>query len=34
MTDHDEKELSLAPTGTLEVVWAERFMPVLRPVRE
>src|SRR6266498_1976943 len=34
MTDHDVKDLSLAPTGKLKIEWAEQFMPVLRQVRE
>jgi adenosylhomocysteinase len=34
MTDHDVKDLSLAPTGRLKIDWAEQFMPVLRQVRE
>jgi adenosylhomocysteinase len=34
MTDHDVKDLSLAPAGKLKIEWAEQFMPVLRQVRE
>ncbi len=34
MTDHDVKDLSLAPAGKLRIEWAEQFMPVLRQVRE
>src|SRR3989304_1334858 len=34
MTDHDVKELSLAPAGKLKIEWAEQSMPVLRQVRE
>jgi adenosylhomocysteinase len=34
MTDHDVKDLSLAPGGRLKIEWAEQFMPVLRQVRE
>jgi adenosylhomocysteinase len=34
MTDHDVKDLSLAPAGKLKIEWAEQSMPVLRQVRE
>jgi len=34
MTDHDVKDLSLAPAGTLKIEWAEQSMPVLRQVRD
>jgi hypothetical protein len=29
MTEHDVKDLSLAPAGTLTIEWAEQSMPVL-----
>src|SRR5713101_1907952 len=34
MTEHDVKDLSLAPGGKLKIEWAEQSMPVLRQVRE
>ena len=34
MTNHDVKNLSLAPAGRLRIEWAEQSMPVLRQVRE
>jgi adenosylhomocysteinase len=34
MTEHDVKDLSLAPVGKLKIEWAEQSMPVLRQVRE
>jgi S-adenosylhomocysteine hydrolase len=34
MTDHDVKDLALAPEGKLKIEWAEQFMPVLRQARE
>jgi adenosylhomocysteinase len=34
MTEHDVKDLSLAPAGKLKIEWAEQSMPVLRQVRE
>ncbi len=33
-TDHDIKDLNLAPAGRLRIEWAEREMPVLRLIRE
>jgi len=33
-TDHDIKDLDLAPAGRLRIEWAEREMPVLRLIRE
>jgi len=33
-TDHDVKNLDLAPAGRLRIEWAEREMPVLRRIRE
>ena len=33
-TDHDIKDLGLAPAGRLRIEWAEREMPVLRLIRE
>ena len=33
-TDHDIKDLNLAPAGRLRIDWAEREMPVLRLIRE
>ena len=33
-TDHDVKDLGLAPAGRLRIEWAEREMPVLRLIRE
>jgi len=33
-TDHDIKNLDLAPAGRLRIEWAEREMPVLRLIRE
>jgi adenosylhomocysteinase len=33
-TDHDIKNLDLAPAGRLRIEWAEREMPVLRRIRE
>ncbi len=33
-TDHDVKDLDLAPAGRLRIEWAEREMPVLRLIRE
>jgi adenosylhomocysteinase len=33
-TDHDIKDLNLAPGGRLRIEWAEREMPVLRLIRE
>ena len=32
--DHDVADLSLAEAGRMRVEWAERFMPVLRQIRE
>jgi len=29
MTEHDAKDLSLAPLGTLKTEWAEQSMPYL-----
>ncbi len=34
MTEHDVKDVSLAPAGKLKIEWAEQSMPVLRQVRE
>jgi len=34
MTEHDVKNLSLAPEGRLRIEWAEQSMPVLRQIRE
>ncbi len=34
LTDHDIKDLDLAPAGRLRIEWAEREMPVLRIIRE
>jgi len=34
MTNHDVKDLALAPAGKLKIEWAEQSMPVLRQVRE
>ena len=33
-TDHDIKDIDLAPAGRLRIEWAEREMPVLRLIRE
>ena len=33
-TDHDIKDIDLAPAGRLRMEWAEREMPVLRLIRE
>ena len=33
-TEHDIKDLDLAPAGRLRIEWAEREMPVLRRIRE
>ena len=33
-TDHDIKDLNLAPAGRLRIEWAEREMPVLRRIRD
>jgi adenosylhomocysteinase len=33
-TDHDIKDINLAPAGRLRMEWAEREMPVLRLIRE
>jgi adenosylhomocysteinase len=34
VTEHDVKDLSLAPGGRLRIEWAEQSMPVLRQIRE
>src|SRR6059036_532076 len=34
MTEHNVKNLSLAPEGRLRIEWAEQSMPVLRQIRE
>src|SRR5713101_8043692 len=34
MTEHDVKNLALAPEGRLRIEWAEQSMPVLRQIRE
>ena len=33
-TDHDIRDVNLAPAGRLRIEWAEREMPVLRLIRE
>jgi adenosylhomocysteinase len=34
VTEHDAKDLSLAPAGNLRIEWAQQSMPVLRQIRE
>ena len=34
MSDHDVKDLGLAPAGNKRILWADRHMPVLASIRE
>ena len=34
MSDHDVKDLGLAPVGNKRILWADRHMPVLASIRE
>ena len=34
MSNHDVKDLGLAPVGKQRILWADRNMPVLASIRE